>query len=101
MKIHIIGNFFVNAGPKNFILIEEYEGKTKTGEPRKGKRFIGSYNKISAAVHECLHLNVLNGAEAVELWEYAKMVEESNKTLAESLGKLMEALFEKGESDND
>lgn len=91
MKIHIIGNFFVDAGPKNFILIEEYEGKTKTGEPRKGKRFIGSYNKISAAVHECLRLNVLNGAEAVELWEYVKMVEESNKVAVNSIKKEIEA----------
>lgn len=101
MRIHITGNYYIDAKPKGFILKEEYEGRTKSGEPRTGERFIGSYNNISAAVHRCLQLNVLNGAQAVELWEYAKMVEESNKTLAESLGKLMEALFEKGESDND
>ena len=78
MKIHITGNLYISAEPKGFILKEEYEGKTRSGQPRKGERFVGSYKSISAAVHKCLELSVLNGAQAVELWEYAKMVEESN-----------------------
>jgi hypothetical protein len=91
MRIHITCNYYINAGPKGFILKEEYKGRTKAGEPRKGERFIGSYNNISAAVHRCLQLNVLNGAQAVELWEYAKMVEESNKVAVNSIKKEIEA----------
>ncbi len=94
MRIHIIGDFYVDAGPKNFILKEQYVGKTKTGEPRIGERFIGSYNDISAAVYKCLQLNVLNGAKAVELWEYVKRVEESNREAVNSVKKEIEILMQ-------
>lgn len=87
MKIHITGNFYIYAKKKEFILKEEYEGKTKSGQPRKGERFVGSYNSISTAVHRCLELSVLNGAQAVELWKYAKLVEESNKAAAQAIQK--------------
>ena len=98
MRIHITGNYYINAGPKGFILKEEYEGRTKSGEPRTGERFIGSYNNISAAVHRCLQLNVINGAQAVELWEYAKMVEESNKAAVQAIKKELSAIMNvKGE----
>jgi hypothetical protein len=72
-------------------LKEEYEGRTKEGEPRKGERKHGFYTNIASAVKRCLELNVLNGAQAVELWEYAKMVEESNKVAVNSIKKEIEA----------
>ena len=98
MKIHITGNLYISAKPKGFILKEEYEGKTKSGQPRKGERFVGNYKTISAAVHKCLELSVLNGAQAVELWEYAKMVEESNKAAEQAIQKeLSTILNDKGE----
>lgn len=94
MRIHITGNYYIDAKPKGFILKEEYEGRTKSGEPRTGERFIGSYNNISAAVYRCLQLNVLNGAQAVELWEYAKKIEESNKVAVNSVKKEIEILMQ-------
>ena len=93
MRIHITGNYYINAGPKGFILKEEYEGRTKSGEPRTGERFIGSYNNISAAVYRCLQLNVLNGAQAVELWEYAKKIEESNEKAAQAIEKRIKGMW--------
>ena len=78
MKIHVFEGFYIEATKNSYILREEYMGKTRKGEPRKGSRFIGSFSNVTQAVRRCLELNVLNGAEAVELWEYAKMVEESN-----------------------
>lgn len=70
----------------------------QNGQPRKGERFVGSYKSISAAVYKCLELSVLNGAQAVELWEYAKMVEESNKAAAQAIQKELIAIMnDKGE----
>ena len=101
MRINLACGFYLEANGKNYTLREEYQGKTRDGSPRVGIRTIGHYNNAAAAIRKFLEVSVLNGAQAVELWEYAKMVEESNKTLAESLGKCIEALFEKGENDND
>ena len=97
MRIHIANDYYIEVSDKNYALIEEYEGKTKDGSPRKGRRIKGYFNTLQGAVLKCLELNTLNGAKAVELWEYAKMVEESNKTCAERLGKRIEALLEKEE----
>ena len=64
----------------------------------KVRGFIGSYKSVSAAVHKCLELSVLNGAQAVELWEYAKMVEESNKAAVQAIQKELSAIMhDKGE----
>ena len=97
MRIHIANDYYIEVSDKNYALIEEYEGKTKDGSPRKGRRIKGYFNTLQGAVLKCLELNTLNGAKAVELWEYAKMVEESNKTCADRLGKRIEALLEKEE----
>lgn len=98
MRINLAGGYYLEANGKNYTLREEYEGKTRDGSPRVGTRTIGHYNNATAAIQKFLEVSVLNGAQAVQIWMYAKMVEESNKTLAESLGKCIEALFEKGET---
>ena len=96
MRIHVFGNFYIEASARGFILKEEYEGRTKDGLPRKGERNHGFHTSIASAVKRCLELNVLNGAKAVELWEYAKMVEESNKLAAKSVQKEIETLMKEG-----
>lgn len=96
MRIHIANDYYIEVSDKNYALIEEYEGKTKDGSPRKGRRIKGYFNTLQGAVLKCLELNTLNGAKAVELWEYAKMVEESNKNAVNALEKEIEMLLKEG-----
>lgn len=90
MRINLTGGFYLDANGKNYTLREEYEGKTRDGSPRVGTRTIGHYNNATAAIQKFLEVSVLNGAQAVELWEYAKMAEESNKQAINSIKKEIE-----------
>ena len=93
MRIHVVGSFYIEADGKNYTLREEYAGQTRCGEPRKGQRTHGYFRELSGAVWKCLELNTLNGAKAVELWECAKIVEESNKNAVNALEKEIEMLL--------
>lgn len=93
MRVHIVNSFYIDIIPKGYVLKEEYEGRTKEGRPRTGERNHGFYSDIASAVKRCLELNTMKGSEAVELWQYAKMVEESNKRAVNSLKREIELLL--------
>lgn len=85
MNIELLNGFFIECTSKSYILKERYEGKTKDGNPREGTRRHGSHYDLQSALHQFLRLNTLNGAQAVEIWEVGKMIEQSNKTTVNRL----------------
>lgn len=88
MNIELLNGFFIECTPRSYILKERYDGKTKDGNPREGIRRHGSHYNLQSALLQFLRLNMLNGAQAVEIWEVGKMIEQSNKTAVNRLEKI-------------
>lgn len=90
-EILLPNNFYIECTPRNYYLLERYEGKTRDEEPRPAVRRHGSYGDLQGALEAFLKRNFLNGLQAVEIWEVGKLVEKSNKEAVYKLEKILDA----------
>ena len=90
-EIKLPNNFYIDCKPRDYCLLERYEGKTRDGEPRPAVRRHGNYGDLQGALEAFLKRNFLNGLQAVEIWEVGKLVEKSNKEAVYKLERILEA----------
>ena len=90
-EIKLPNTYYVDCTPKNYRLCERYNGKTKTGEQTQSVRRHGNHSSLQGALEEFLSRNVLNGLQAVEIWEVGKLVEHLNKMAVYKLESILEA----------
>lgn len=90
MRIDLSEVFYIDCNIKGYELKEKYIGRTKEGLPREGVRRHGYFSDLGSALMKYLRLNQLNGAEAVEIWELGKHVEQCNKRAVYKLQRILE-----------
>jgi len=90
MKILLPDGFYLESKSKGYLLKEKYIGRTKDGQPKESTRQHGYFSDRQSALMEYLRQVQLNGAQAVEIWELGKYVEQCNKRAVQRLQRILE-----------
>lgn len=90
--IKLTNGYYIEIDPLNYTLRQEYVGKTKEGQEKKGIRTIGYFSNMKNAVDRFLKMNQVDELRdfSGDFKEYVKKVEEVNKTAVKAICEVLE-----------
>lgn len=100
MQIQLINGYYIERDKRNYTLKQNYWGKTKEGKNKEFTKICGHHHDLEGAVKEFLTINQIAEMSklSLDLMQYVKMVEESNKNAVRAIASVSEqALKQMGE----
>lgn len=90
--IKLANGYYIEIDPLNYTLRQEYIGKTKEGQEKKGIRTIGYFSNMKNAVDRFLKMNQVDELRdfSGDFKEYVKKVEKVNKTATKAICEVLE-----------
>lgn len=90
--IKLANGYYIEIDPLNYTLRQEYIGKTKEGQEKKGIRTIGYFSNMKNAVDRFLKMNQVDELRdfSGDFKEYVKKVDEANKTAVKAICEVLE-----------
>lgn len=101
MRVNLLNGYYIEIDSMNYTLMQKYIGKDKDGNPKEAVRVLGYFTTLKGAVDKYLKVTQLDemADTSMEMEEYVKKVEESNKMAVQAIKRVMETKGEEHETD--
>lgn len=97
MQIQLINGYYIERDKRNYTLKQKYWGKTKDGGTKEAVKICGHHQNLESAIEDFLTINQVSEMSklSLDLIEYARMIEESNRNAVRAIQSVIEGSMKK------